>query len=57
LAFQQWEEHCELDITRVTTAAGANMILSTGSGRGDNFDGPSGTLAWAYLPPGIPNMV
>ena len=52
LAFQQWEEHCELDITRVTAAADANMILSTGSGRGDNFDGPSGTLAWAYLPPG-----
>jgi hypothetical protein len=51
LAYQQWEDHCELDITRVTSKNNANMIISTGSGKGDNFDGPGGTLAWAYLPP------
>lgn len=51
LAFQQWEDHCELNISRVTSNNKANMILSTGSGRADNFDGPGGTLAWAYLPP------
>ncbi|MHA2401387.1 MAG: matrixin family metalloprotease [Candidatus Kariarchaeaceae archaeon] len=52
LAYQQWEDHCGLEITRVNKANEANMIISTGSGRRDNFDGPNGTLAWAYLPPG-----
>jgi len=51
LAFEQWEEHIELDIRRTNTKNSANLILSTGQGRADNFDGPSGTLAWAYLPP------
>lgn len=51
LAFQDWEDVCQLDITRVAQKGQANMILSTGSGRRDNFDGPGGTLAWAYLPP------
>ena len=51
MSYQQWENHCQLDITRVTSKSQANMIVSTGSGRGDNFDGPGGTLAWAYLPP------
>jgi hypothetical protein len=52
LAYQQWEDHCELDITRVDSSSQANMVISTGSGRRTNFDGPGGTLAWAYLPPG-----
>ena len=51
LAYQQWEDHCGLEITRVSKANQANMVISTGSGRRDNFDGPNGTLAWAYLPP------
>jgi len=52
LAYQQWEDHCGLEITRVKRSGEANMIISTGNGRRDNFDGPNGTLAWAYLPPG-----
>lgn len=51
LAFEQWEEHADIEIRRVTSRNQANMLLSTGQGRRDNFDGPSGTLAWAYLPP------
>jgi len=51
LAFQQWEVHCGLDIRRTTSKSSANFIISTGQGRADNFDGPSGTLAWAFLPP------
>ena len=51
LAYQQWEDNCDLKITRVASKSSANMIISTGSGKQDNFDGPGGTLAWAYLPP------
>lgn len=51
LAFEQWEEHADLNIVRTNSKNQANLILSTGQGRRDNFDGPSGTLAWAYLPP------
>lgn len=51
LAFKQWEDNCQLAIDRVTSSSTANLIISTGSGRTDNFDGPGGTLAWAYLPP------
>ena len=51
LAYQQWEDHCGLEITRVKKSSDANMVISTGSGRRDKFDGKNGTLAWAYLPP------
>lgn len=51
LAYQQWEDNCDLKITRVASKSSANMIISTGTGKPDNFDGPGGTLAWAYLPP------
>lgn len=52
LAFQQWADVADLKFTRVTSKSAARMILSTGRGRSQNFDGPSGTLAWAYLPSG-----
>jgi len=51
LAFQQWADVANVTFERVSQQAGAQFVLSTGSGRADGFDGPSGTLAWAYLPP------
>lgn len=51
LAFKQWADVADLKFQRVTNKSQANVILSTGRGAGDQFDGPSGTLAWAYLPP------
>lgn len=52
LAFKQWSDVADLKFTRVKSKSSANLILSTGRGRRYNFDGPSGTLAWAYLPNG-----
>lgn len=51
-AFQDWENVSPLKITRVISGSRADIVISTGRGRNDGFDGPSGTLAWAYLPNG-----
>lgn len=51
LAFNDWSEVANLDFKQVNTKSQANLVLSAGSGRRDNFDGPGNTLAWAYLPP------
>lgn len=48
-AFSFWSEVCNLQFTKVNS--NANIRIDVGSGRKDNFDGPSGTLAWAQLPP------
>lgn len=52
LAWNDWENAADIRLTQVGSANGADIIISTGQGRGDDFDGPSGTLAWAYLPNG-----
>ena len=39
-------------IERTPSQANADMVIATGQGAAQNFDGPSGTLAWAYLPTG-----
>jgi len=50
-AWQQWENVANFTIERI--AAGTpDIIISVGRGRAQGFDGPSGTLAWAYLPTG-----
>lgn len=51
-AFNSWARVANLSFTRVTTPGKANFVISTGRGRANNFDGPSNTLAWAYLPSG-----
>lgn len=51
-AWASWAGAANLKFTRVTTAGKANFVISTGRGRGQNFDGPGNTLAWAYLPSG-----
>ncbi len=50
-AFDSWSAVCGLKFTRVA-AANANIVIGTGRGSRSNFDGPNGTLAWAYLPSG-----
>jgi hypothetical protein len=51
LGFQQWADVADLKFQRVNQSFQANIIISTGCGAADQFDGPAGTLAWAYLPP------
>lgn len=50
-----WAEWCKvtpLSVSRAKTAREADLIIDTGKGPGSDFDGPAGTLAWAYLPDG-----
>lgn len=51
-AFAAWTQYGNLEVAPVRDAQGADIVLSTGSGPRSNFDGPGGTLAWAYLPDG-----
>lgn len=50
-AFSAWSKHADIIFTRVNSSD-ADIIISTGKGRGDGFDGPSGVLAWAETPNG-----
>lgn len=50
-ALSQWSGACGLTFTQVATGQ-ADIAVSMGRGRADNFDGPGGTLAWFYLPSG-----
>lgn len=50
-AFNQWSEVSNISFNRVKSDTDANIIISTGRGGKDQFDGPGNTLAWAYLPP------
>lgn len=49
-AFDQISEVCNLNFKQITNRATANIIVGTGRGRNNQFDGSSGTLAWAELP-------
>ncbi len=51
-AFGSWAKVCGLTFRRVTDLSQANIVIGTGRGSRSNFDGPNGTLAWAYLPRG-----
>ena len=50
-AFDSWSEVTNLKFTKVGNKSSANIIVDIGSGQSSYFDGPLGTLAWAYLPP------
>jgi len=49
-AFNSWTEVCNVKFIRTNKTKSANIVLDTGDGAESNFDGPGGTLAWAYLP-------
>lgn len=51
-AWQQWTEVADLQIEQVTDETAADLIIDTGRGQSADFDGPAGTLAWAYMPDG-----
>lgn len=50
-AFEAWTQWVNLGV-RETTGGSADIVINTGQGARSNFDGPGGTLAWAYLPDG-----
>ena len=57
-AFQAWTRYGNIEVNPVRRQGQqADIIISTGRGPRDNFDGPSGTLAWAYLPDGRDNQL
>jgi hypothetical protein len=44
-----WMEACGIWIREAKSGEKAEVVLDTGRGRQDNFDGSSGTLAWAFV--------
>lgn len=51
-AYGSWTKVCGLQITGTKDQNKADIVISTGRGPRNQFDGPGNTLAWAYLPPG-----
>lgn len=51
-AFLAWDKVCGIHLKRISNVAQADIVISTGRGERDNFDGQGGTLAWAYMPQG-----
>lgn len=51
--FDVWSVVTPLKFHKVDKESQANFIIDIGSGRADDFDGPSGTLAWFQLVPAV----
>tara|TARA_R110000824_G_scaffold275423_2_gene464091 strand:+ start:1615 stop:2217 length:603 start_codon:yes stop_codon:yes gene_type:complete len=49
-AFNAWSSVADLSFEK-TEDESANVMIDIGKGQEYHFDGPMGTLAWAYLPP------
>lgn len=49
-AFHRWERVCGLRFTQVSDPALTDLRFGVGRGRRAGFDGPSGTLAYAFSP-------
>jgi hypothetical protein len=52
LAWNDWQAAADIVLTPTNSQQGADIVIATGRGPGQSFDGPSGTLAWAFLPNG-----
>lgn len=50
-ACEEISKVCNITFEEVNNKSNANIVMGVGSGRRSGFDGPSGTLAYAYLPP------
>ena len=50
-AFLSWSRVANMKFTKVDHRQSANVVVDIGTGQSSHFDGPMGTLAWAYLPP------
>lgn len=48
----EWSAACALNFTKASTANRADVLIDIGRGPRDDFDGPGGVLAWAYMPNG-----
>jgi hypothetical protein len=51
-AWDAWNKVCGIKVRRTKKMSDADLIIDTGEGYRSQFDGPGGTLAWAYLPTG-----
>jgi len=49
--FDVWSSVTPLKFFKVDKQSEANFVIDVGQGRADDFDGPSGTLAWFQLVP------
>lgn len=56
-AFQEWDVLCNLQIAYTKNTTEADIVIGTGKGKPDQFDGRGGTLAWAYMPKGDDNQL
>jgi len=50
-AFDSWAKVADVRFSKINHRQSANIIVDIGAGQSHHFDGPMGTLAWAYLPP------
>lgn len=51
-AWGDWMAVADIKVSQTNDKSKADIVISTGRGRRDQFDGPGNTLAWAYLPDG-----
>lgn len=51
-AFNKWTQYSDVSVAPAVGSMTPDIVISYGQGAQSNFDGPGGTLAWAYLPTG-----
>lgn len=51
-SLKDFEAYVKVRWRKAASRSQADLIVSTGEGRADGFDGPGGVLAWCQIPPG-----